>query len=121
MSKNHEGGCPCCGCRISFRQFILLNNFSAINCNNCNARIEISNRTGNAVIAAISGMASASSIVYCTYAGEQLFQSTVLGLLAGVGIAALLILLICKILYKRSQLYQNTHSIPIHYPKDTAA
>ncbi len=115
MSKNHEGGCPCCGCRISFRQFVLLNNFSAINCNTCNARIEILNRKGNAVIAALSGIISATALVLFTYAGEDLFHSTLLGLFIGAITGTLLILIICRVLYKRTQLHQNRNCVPIQY------
>lgn len=115
MSKNQVTGCPNCGCRISFRQFILLNNFSAINCNTCNARIEISNRNGNAVIAAVSGVVSAATIVYAAYAGKQYFNSLLLGLTAGIFLATIFVLIICRVLYKRSQLYRSVHTRPLHY------
>lgn len=115
MSKNQVTGCPNCGCRISFRQFILLNNFSAINCDTCNARIEISNRNGNAVIAAISGVVSAATIVYAAYAGKQYFNSLLLGLTGGIFCATIFVLIICRVLYKRSQLYRSVHTSPIHY------
>lgn len=115
MSKNQVTGCPNCGCRISFRQFILLNNFSAINCDTCNARIEISNRNGNAVIAAVSGLISAATVVFAAYAGKQYFNSFLLGLTGGILLATIFVLIICKVLYKRSQLYRSIQSRPIHY------
>jgi hypothetical protein len=115
MSKNQVTGCPNCGCRISFRQFILLNNFSAINCDTCNARIEISNRNGNAVIAAVSGLISAATVVFSAYAGKQYFNSFLLGLAGGIFLATVFVMIICRVLYKRSQLYRSVQSRPIHY------
>lgn len=118
MSRNQETGCPNCGCRISFRQFILLNNFSAINCDTCNARIEISNRNGNAVIAVVSGVISAATVVYSAYAGKEYLNSFLLGLIGGVILATLFVIIICRVLYKRSQLSRNVQSNPIQYPKN---
>jgi DNA-directed RNA polymerase subunit RPC12/RpoP len=115
MSKNQVTGCPCCGSRISFRQFVLLNNFSAINCDSCNARIEISNRAGNAVIAAVSGLASASAVVLCAYLGKQQFQSLFLGLFTGIVLAVIIIAIICRVLYKRSHLYRSLTSQRLQY------
>jgi hypothetical protein len=115
MSKNQETGCPCCGCRISFKQFVLLNNFSAINCDTCNARIEISNRNGNAVIAAVSGLVSAATVVFSAYAGKEYLNSFLLGICGGIVIASIIVLVICRLLYKRSQLYQSVNSRPNHY------
>lgn len=104
MSKSHVAGCPNCGERISFKKFVLLYNFSATNCDSCHARIEISNRTENAVIAAISGIISGVSVVLCAYEGQQLYNSLLLGLLAGMLLATLIITVICKIIYRRSRL-----------------
>ena len=118
MSKNQETGCPCCGCRISFKQFVLLNNFSAINCDTCNARIEISNRNGNAVIAAVSGLVSAATVVFSAYAGKEYLNSFLLGISGGIVIASIIVLIICRVLYKRSQLYQRVNSRPIHYTEN---
>lgn len=115
MSKNQETGCPCCGCRISFKQFVLLNNFSAINCDTCHARIEISNRNGNAVIAAVSGLVSAATVVFSAYAGKEYFSSSLLGISGGIVMATIFVLIICRVLYKRSQLYQSVNSRPIQY------
>lgn len=115
MSKNQVTGCPNCGCRISFRQFVLLNNFSAINCNTCNVRIEISNRNGNAVIAAVSGIISAATVVFAAYAGKLYFNSMLLGFIGGLILATIFILIICKVLYKRSQLYRSVHARPIQF------
>jgi peptidoglycan/LPS O-acetylase OafA/YrhL len=115
MSKNQVVGCPSCGSRISFRQFILLNNFSAINCDTCHARVEISNRDGNAVIAAVSGVVSAATIVFGAYIGKQHYNSFGWGLAAGIGLATLFVVVICRILYKRSQLHQNVNTRPMHY------
>ncbi len=115
MSKNQVVGCPSCGCRISFKQFILLNNFSAINCDTCHARIEISNRDGNAVIAAVSGVVSAATLVFSAYIGKQYYDSFWWGLIAGISLATLFVVIVCRVLYKRSQLYQNVHTISIHY------
>ena len=63
MSKNQIACCPNCAGRIPFKKFVELNNFSATNCGICKVRIEISNRTANGVIAGISGIISAASIV----------------------------------------------------------
>ncbi len=115
MSKNQVVGCPSCGCRISFKQFILLNNFSAINCDTCHARIEISNRDGNAVIAAVSGVVSAATLVFSAYIGKQYYDSFWWGLIAGISLATLFVVIVCRVLYKRSQLYQNVHTRSIHY------
>lgn len=104
MSRNHDAGCPNCGERISFKRFVQLYNFSATNCDTCHARIEISNRTGNTILAAISGIISGASVVYGAYAGQRLFDSLLLGLLAGVALATLIITIICKFIYRRSRL-----------------
>ncbi|WP_026773974.1 hypothetical protein [Asinibacterium sp. OR53] len=110
MSRNHVAGCPNCGERISFKRFVQLYNFSATNCGHCNARIEISNRTGNTIIAAVSGILSGVSVVYGAYLGQRLFDSLILGLFAGIAIGALLITVICKIIYRRSRLLGRTPS-----------
>jgi uncharacterized protein (DUF983 family) len=104
MPKNQTACCPECGGRISFRKFVLLNNFSATNCECCNTRIEISNRDKNAVLAGISGCISATSIVLGVYIGEKSFQSWFLGLLSGVCFSTLLILFICRYAYRNSEL-----------------
>src|SRR5436853_2257076 len=70
MSKSQNACCPGCGEPISFRKFVLLNNFSATNCDACNTRIEISNRNANAVIAGVSGCVSAACVVLCTWLGQ---------------------------------------------------
>ena len=119
MSKNQETGCPSCGCRISFKQFVLLNNFSAINCDTCNARIEISNRNGNAVIAAVSGLISAATIVFSAYLGNQHYNSFLWGLITGIILSTLFVVIVCRILYKRSQLHQNVNSRPIRYTTES--
>ncbi|MEN9299915.1 MAG: hypothetical protein RLZZ429_2228 [Bacteroidota bacterium] len=115
MSKNQVVGCPSCGCRISFKQFVLLNNFSAINCDTCHARIEITNRDGNAVIAAVSGVVSAAALVFSAYIGKQYYDSFWWGLIGGITLATLFVIIICRVLYKRSQLHQNVNTRPIHY------
>jgi len=104
MSKNQIACCPNCGGRIPFKKFVQLNNYSATNCGSCNARIEISNRTANAVIAGISGVISAASIVLGAYAGYKNYGSLLGGLLSGTGLAALIIFFICWYAYRHSEL-----------------
>ena len=104
MSKNQTACCPDCGRRISFKKFVLLNNFSATNCESCNARIEISNRNQNALLAGLSGFVSAASIVLGTYIGENAFQSWITGFLSGIIFSTLLILFICRYAYRNSEL-----------------
>lgn len=104
MSKNQIACCPGCGGRLPFKKFVQLNNFSVTNCGTCNARIEISNRTANAIIAAVSGVVSAASIVLGAYIGQKDYDSFFGGLLFGVGIAALIIISICRYAYRHSQL-----------------
>jgi len=104
MSRNHSACCPGCGERIPFKKFLLLNNFSVTNCNGCNARIEISNRTVNGIIAAVSGIVSASSIVIGAYLGQKNYQSFFGGLLSGIFIATIIIVCICNYAYRHSQL-----------------
>jgi len=109
MSRNQTACCPNCGGRISFKKFVQLNNFSATNCGDCNARIEISNRSANAVIAGISGIISAASIVLCTYIGYKNYQSLLGGFFSGVCLATLIIIFICRYAYRHSELNR------IHY------
>ena len=104
MSRNHSACCPGCGDRIPFKKFLQLNNFSVANCSNCNARIEISNRAANGIIAAVSGIVSASSIVLGAYLGHKNYQSLVGGLFSGMFIATLIIVCICSYAYRHSQL-----------------
>jgi hypothetical protein len=104
MSKNQNACCPGCGEPISFKKFVMLNNFSAINCDSCNTRMEISNRNANAVIAGISGCVSAACIVLCTYYGQKNYQSFFGGLLSGLGLATLIIVFICRYAYTHSTL-----------------
>ena len=104
MSKTQNACCPGCGETISFRKFVLLNNFSATNCDACNTRIEISNRNANAVIAGISGFASAACIVLCAYFGQRNYDSLLGGLLSGIGLATLIIVFICRYAYRHSVL-----------------
>jgi uncharacterized protein (DUF983 family) len=104
MSKSQNACCPQCGESISFKKFVLLNNFSATNCSHCNTRMEISNRNANAVIAGISGCISAACIVLCTWYGQAVHQSFLGGLLTGLGIAVLLIGFICWYAYTHSKL-----------------
>lgn len=80
MSKNQIASCPSCGSRIPFKKFVQLNNFSATNCETCNTRIEISNRTTNAVMAGISGVVSAFCIFVCAYEGKAIYDSLFGGL-----------------------------------------
>lgn len=104
MSRNQNACCPNCSSRIPFKKFLLLNNFSVTNCDCCNARIEISNRTANAIIAAVSGVVSGSAIVLGAYLGEKNYESLIGGLLSGIGLASLIIILICRYAYRHSQL-----------------
>ncbi len=104
MSRSQIASCPCCGGRIPFKKFVLLNNFSVTNCGTCNTRIEISNRTANAVIAAISGVVSAAAIVMGAYWGQKNYQSLAGGLFSGILLAALILVCICSYAYRHSQL-----------------
>jgi uncharacterized protein (DUF983 family) len=104
MSRNQTACCPSCGERISFKKFVQLNNFSVTNCSDCNARIEISNRTANAVIAAVSGVVSAAAIVLGAYVGQKNYQSLWGGLFSGICISTLIIVCICMYAYRHSKL-----------------
>lgn len=102
--RNQTACCPSCGQRISFKKFVQLNNFSVTNCGDCNARIEISNRTANAVIAAVSGIVSAASIVLAAYIGQKNYESWFGGFILGCAIAGVIITGICMYAYRNSQL-----------------
>jgi len=104
MSKNRIACCPGCGGRIPFKQFVQLNNFSATNCGICNTRIEISNRTTNAVMAGISGVVSAFCIVVSAYIGDTNYGSLWGGLFCGIGLSAAMIIFICSYAYRHSEL-----------------
>ncbi|MEO7530747.1 MAG: hypothetical protein ABIS69_05025 [Sediminibacterium sp.] len=104
MSRNQTACCPGCGGRIPFKKFLLLNNFSVANCGDCNARIEISNRTSNAVIAAVSGIVSAAAVVLGAYLGQKNYQSLMGGLFSGVAISTIIIVCICMYAYRHSKL-----------------
>ena len=104
MHKSQIASCPDCGGRIPFKQFVQLNNFSATNCSSCNTRIEISNRTTNAVMAGISGFMSAVAIVFCAYFGEQEYQSLFGGIFFGLCLATLFIVGLCSYAYRHSRL-----------------
>lgn len=104
MSKNHNACCPSCGNAISFKKFVLLNNFSATNCGTCNTRIEIANRNANAAIAGVSGCMSAIAIVLGGYYGQKNYESLLGGLFSGIGLAIVLISFICRYAYTHSQL-----------------
>jgi uncharacterized protein (DUF983 family) len=104
MSKSQNACCPGCGEPISFRKFVLLNNFSATNCDACNTRIEISNRNANAVIAGVSGCVSAACVVLCAWIGQKNYDSFMGGLLSGMMLAALIIVFICRYAYRHSVL-----------------
>ena len=104
MSKNQIASCPSCGGRIPFKKFVQLNNFSVTNCVDCNARIEISNRTANGIIAGVSGIISAASIFLGAYYGEKNYQSLWGGLFTGLCIAAFIIFCICNYAYRHSEL-----------------
>ncbi len=104
MSKNQIACCPGCGGRIPFKKFVQLNNYSVTNCETCHARIEISNRTANAVMAAVSGIVSAASMVLGAYIGARDFESLIGGLLAGVAFSFLMMVAICRYAYRHSQL-----------------
>jgi Na+-driven multidrug efflux pump len=104
MSRNQIACCPGCGGRIPFKKFVQLNNFSVTNCGTCNARIEISNRTANAIIAAVSGVVSAASIVVGAYIGQKDYQSLVGGLFGGLSVATIIIVALCMYAYRHSQL-----------------
>jgi len=109
MSKNQIACCPNCGWRIPFKKFVQLNNFSATNCGDCNARIEISNRSANAIIAGISGVISAASIVLGTYIGYKNYDSLLGGFFSGACLASVIIFCICRYAYRHSELNR------IHY------
>lgn len=96
--------CPHCGCRIGFRKFLQLNNFSVANCDTCNARFGISNRSANAVIAGISGVLSAAAVVMGAYFGDTVYQSMFAGLFSGLLVAVALITGICMYAYRHSRL-----------------
>jgi uncharacterized protein (DUF983 family) len=104
MSRNHNACCPSCGSRISFKKFVLLNNFSATNCGTCNTRIEIANRNANAVIAGVSGCMSAAAIVFCAWLGQKNYESLAGGLFSGFLLALLIIVFICRYAYRNSEL-----------------
>lgn len=104
MSKNQNASCPGCGSRISFRKFVLLNNFSVTNCETCNTRIEIANRNVNAIIAGVSGCLSAIAIVLCAWYGQKNYASLLGGLFSGIGLAVLMIVFICRYAYRHSEL-----------------
>ncbi len=104
MSRQSIASCPCCGERISFRKFLELNNLSVINCTDCNARIEIANRHTNALIAGISGILSAASIVLGAYFGSKNYQTLLGGVAVGASVAALIITLICWYAYYHARL-----------------
>lgn len=106
MSRSQIASCPCCGGRIPFKKFVLLNNFSVTNCDTCNTRIEISNRSANAVIAAISGVVSATAIVMGAYLGQKNYQSLAGGLCSGIMLAVLILICICNYAYRHSELNQ---------------
>ena len=104
MSKNKIASCPGCGGRIPFKKFIQLNNFSVTNCSNCNARIEISNRAANAVLAGVSGIVSAACIILGAYLGQKNYESLLGGLLSGIFLGALIIVCLCSYAYRHSHL-----------------
>ena len=104
MSRNQIACCPSCGAKIPFVKFVQLNNFSITNCVQCNARIEISNRSANILIAGGCGIVSAASIVIATYIGENEFQSFLGGLLFGVLIAMVVIVCLCRYAHRHAQL-----------------
>jgi hypothetical protein len=104
MTKSQNACCPGCGEPISFRKFVLLNNFSATNCDACNTRIEISNRNANAIIAGVSGCVSAACVVLCAYFGQKNYDSLLGGLASGMLLAALIIVFICRYAYRHSVL-----------------
>lgn len=104
MSKSQIASCPDCGGRIPFKQFIQLNNYSATTCGTCNTRIEISNRTANAIMAGVSGLMSAVAIIFCAYLGEEKYESLFGGILFGLCLAALFIAGICSYTYRHSRL-----------------
>lgn len=109
MSKNQIACCPNCAGRIPFKKFVELNNFSATNCGICKVRIEISNRTANGVIAGISGIISAASIVLSAYIGYNNYGSLLAGLFSGVCLATMIIFFICWYAYRHSELNRIYH------------
>jgi peptidoglycan biosynthesis protein MviN/MurJ (putative lipid II flippase) len=58
---------------------------------------------------------SAATIVFGAYIGKQYYDSFAWGIIAGIVLATLFVVIICRILYKRSQLHRNVNSRPIHY------
>lgn len=104
MSKNQIACCPGCGGRLSFKKFLELNNYSVTNCNTCNARIEISNRAANALIAVITGVVATSSVILGAYIGSRNYESLAGGLCGGVAFAILFIISIYRYAYRHSQL-----------------
>lgn len=104
MSKNQIACCPGCGGRIPFKKFVQLNNFSVTNCDTCNARIEISNRTANAIIAGISGVIAASSTVLGAYFGAREYGSLFGGLLSGMILGVFIVVALCRYAHRHSQL-----------------
>lgn len=102
--KTQTACCPSCGQRIPFRKFVQLNNFSVTNCTGCKARIEISNRTANAIIAGVSGTAAAASVVIGIYVGQKNFGSWIGGFVSGLLVASTIIAAICMYAYTHSQL-----------------
>ncbi|MCK9404206.1 MAG: hypothetical protein M0Q26_12485 [Chitinophagaceae bacterium] len=104
MSKNQTACCPSCRERIPFKKFVQLNNFSATNCGTCNTRIEISNRSANAVMAGVCVIISAIAIVFCAYIGEKEYQSFLGGLFSGICLSVVMIVAICRYAYRHSEL-----------------
>lgn len=102
--KTQTACCPSCSHRIPFRKFVQLNNFSVTNCCACNARIEIANRTANAVIAGVSGAVAAACIVFGAYIGQKNFGTWLMGFLSGSLFASLIIVVICMYAYTHSRL-----------------
>ncbi len=107
MPKNKIACCPECGAKIPFRNFIQLNNFSVINCCVCKSRIEICNRSTNTIMAGISGILSAASLVLGAYYGSEKYGSTLAGLLFGIILSAIIIVALCHYAYRHSQLIRN--------------
>ncbi len=103
-TKNQVACCPNCGSRIPFKKFIQLNNFSVINCGTCNARIEISNRGSNAIIAGASGILSAASLVLGAYLGLKNYNSLLGGVFFGFCLAVINTVFICMYAYRHSDL-----------------
>lgn len=104
MSKNQIACCPSCGGRIPFKKFLLLNNYSVANCNECHFRIEIENRNENALIAGISGATSSVLIILCTYYGYKDYASIWGGFLSGFCLAIIVLFTICYYTYCNAKL-----------------